>query len=298
MAGTVLNEPLAELREADLQRLAQVANRLLAGRPLMAAGRRPVRRPGGGAEFLDYRQYVAGDDLRRVDWRVSLRCRQPQVRRHQNEAATDWFICLDRSASMRLPDANKWRLAVQLAAAWAYLLLHLDCRVGLALFSGTVDGRWPLGRGPGQYSQLLQGLRAASPAVAGGASVLGSCADLPDSRAGVLILSDFLAEDGMRAGLARLRGRTVHALQVLSPVELTVPGGVRITLQDVESGQRLSVRTTPAHQALALADLARWQSALSDDCRRWGIPFTVCTADIHWQALMLAHLRQLQPNHA
>lgn len=292
-----MNEPLAELREADLQRLAQVANRLLAGRPLMTAGRRPVRRPGGGNEFLDYRQYVAGDDLRRVDWRVSLRCRQPQVRRHQDEATTDWLICLDRSASMRLPDGNKWRLAVQLAAAWAYLLLYLDCRVGLVLFSGTVDGRWPLGRGPRQYGRLLQALRAASPMVAGGASVLGSCADLPGGRTGVLIVSDFLAEEGMRADLARLRGRAVHALQVLSPVELTVPDGVRVTLQDVESGRRLSVWTTPAQQALALAELTRWQGALSDACRQWDIPFTVCATDRHWQALMLAHLRQLSPNH-
>lgn len=297
MAGTILNEPLVELREADLQRLAQVANRLLAGRPLMTAGRRPVRRPGSGNEFLDYRQYVAGDDLRRVDWRVSLRCRQPQVRRHQDEATTDWFICLDRSASMRLPDGNKWRLAVQLAAAWAYLLLHLDCRVGLALFSETVDSRCLLGRGPQQYGRLLQGLRAASPAVAGGASVLGSCAEMLGGRTGVLIVSDFLAEDGMRADLGRLRGRAIHALQVLSPVELAVPDGVQITLQDVESGYRLSVRTTPAQQTLALAELARWQSELSDHCRRWGIPFTVCPTDLHWQALMLAHLRRLQPNH-
>jgi uncharacterized protein (DUF58 family) len=298
MAGAALNEPLAGLAEADLERLARVAERWLGGRATVSGGQRAARRPGSGSEFLDYRRYVAGDDLRRLDWRVSLRCRQPQVRRYQDEAASDWYLCLDRSASMRLPDPTKWGLAVQVAAAWAYLLLHLDCRVGLLLFSGVVDGGCSLGRGPQQYGRLLHCLRAAVPVASGGGSRPASCAERLAARSGVLLISDFLAEDGMRADLARLRGHGVQALQVLSSRELVLPEAARLTLCDVESGARLSVAPTPEQRLQAAATLQRWQTALADDCRRQGIPFTAASADTPWQTVVLAHLRRLQPGHA
>lgn len=299
MAATALTHPLAGLAEEDLERLAEIADRLLAGRPLTGFGSHAVqRRPGRGVEFLDYREYTAGDDLRRVDWRVSLRCRQPQTRRCQDEATAAWYICLDRSSSMGLPDIDKWSLAVQLAAAWAYLLLRRDNQVGLALFSSQPEACCPLGRGRPHYGQILRLLRAASPRPEGGESALGRCADVVSRYAGIVVISDFLVDDGMQSGLARLAGREIHALQVLSQGELTLPRDVLATLQDVETRRRLTLHTSLQAQGLAAAALSQLQTDLARYCHRHHIPFTTTTTRSTWQETVLNHLRRRHPSRA
>lgn len=142
-----MSEPLATLNEADLQRLARVAERLFAGRPQLTPGTQPHRlHAGQGVEFLDHRNYQPGDNVRDIDWLATARSRRPQVRRFRNETSSDWYICLDNSASMGL-HLGKWSLAVQLAAALAYLLIHLDNRVSIILFSDRVDSLRPSGAG-------------------------------------------------------------------------------------------------------------------------------------------------------
>jgi uncharacterized protein (DUF58 family) len=297
MVEPALSCPLAALAEAELERLAQVTGCLLAGRVRLTPGQQPARqRAGRGREFLDYRHYLPGDELRTVDWRVSLRCRQLQVRRYRDETAGDWFICLDRSASMGLFD--KWSLAVQLAAAWAYLLLHLDHRVGLVTFSSRVDGLCPLGRGHDQYGQVLRFLRATFPRAEGGGSVLGSCADAIGQRVAIMVISDFLTEDGMQSGLAKLPGTEMHALQVLAEAELQLSATAQVTLQDVETRRHLLLYLSPREQALARAALTRLQEHLAGYCRQRSIVFTPGSTSQSWREVLLNHLRKLQPAHA
>ena len=64
--------PLEALNESELGSLTRVADRLLNTRHLLAPGNRPSQlRPGFGIEFLDFREFTAGDDIRDVDWRTS-----------------------------------------------------------------------------------------------------------------------------------------------------------------------------------------------------------------------------------
>ena len=117
---------------------------------------------------------LPGDDPRRVDWRASARARHPLVRRYRDERAGEWLICLDRSASMGLvPDL--WPRALQLAAGLAYLIMHFEHRVGLALFSDRVDHLVPPGRGQHAFLALVRALAQAQPEGAGGASEPERC---------------------------------------------------------------------------------------------------------------------------
>jgi len=295
MAARSLTPALAALTEAELERLARVAERLLAGRTRLLPGPHAVRRrAGNGGEFLDHRPYWPGDDLRAVDWRASLRSRELQVRRYQDEAAGDWFICLDRSASMSGFDGAKWALTLQLAAAWAYLLLHLDHRVGLLTFSSRVDDLCPPGRGHDHYGRALRWLHTVTPRPQGGSSMLGACATVVGQRAAVLVLSDFLCPDGMQAGLARLAGRELYAVQILAATELPPPDDAPVTLQDVETRQRLNLFLGSQERALAVAALHRLQENLASYCRRQGIAFTPCDTRQHWREIVLDQLRRLQ----
>ena len=296
MAHAHVNTALTQLSDAELEAVARVAERLLAGRPLYDPGPRPVqRRAGAGLEFLDYRGYVAGDDLRSIDWRATSRSRRIQVRRYHEEASSDWMICVDRSASMTTSGGDKWQLGTQLAAAMAYVLLSLSNRVGLTLFSDRVDGVCPLGRGHQHYARVLETLVAHPPRERGGASDLAVCTRTVKPGASLVVISDLLATDAMQSGLVRLARKTgpVHAFRVSSQGDFSLDAEGPLTLVDAESGQELSV---VADAALTEASAAAWreqQTQLMDYCARAGIHLTVAGTEQTWKEVVLTHLTGL-----
>jgi uncharacterized protein (DUF58 family) len=283
--------PLAAVDEATLARLARVADRLAWNRDLVDAGGRDQRnRPGRALEFLDYRSYVAGDDPRQIDWRASARQRAPVVRRSRSESGAHWWVCLDRSASMGL-DPVKWELAVQLAAAFTFLLLHRDFHTGVLLFSGTLDGGLPPGRGRGQFSRCLALLDTQRARARGGSSSAAACLARLPRRSSLLVISDFLVADGMHGDLARLQalGGELHALQVLADDECPLPAP-ESALHDVESGEILALAEPAAARAAAHAALARQAAALAAFCRQRGIVHSRCAPALGWRGAASAHL--------
>ena len=148
-----VKQALLAIGDTELSGLARAADHILAGRPIFRAGPIRVRfQAGHGMDFLDFQQYTPGDDVRAVDWRASARSRHYQIRRYREESSSEWFVCLDRSASMAAGDGSKWVLAVQLAAAFLYLLLRKTDRVGLLVFvrpdeaGRNMHGRCPYSR--------------------------------------------------------------------------------------------------------------------------------------------------------
>jgi uncharacterized protein (DUF58 family) len=288
--------PLATVSEAELIRLSRVADRLLAGRPSFTAGRQRARtRAGGGTELLDFRPYSSGDDPRHIDWRITARSGRPYIRRYHDELSADWYICLDRSTSMTYPDNGKWELAVQLAAAVAYLLLHLGNRAGLIQFSSGVDGVCPLGRGYGQYISIASQLRDSEAREDNCDSALSACARVLRQHWHVIVISDFLKPDAMHADLRYLRstGREVQAMQVLSAHETTLLGNGMQTLQDAESGRRIAT-TLPAAGELAHSRLQQLVSDLEEFGRRYRIHFTSCDTRLQWKEALVRHLRGIK----
>jgi uncharacterized protein (DUF58 family) len=252
---------------------------------------RPHRTHSGqGTEFLDFRSYRPGEDIRRLDWRVSARRGRPYVRTYHDELSADWQLCLDRSASMGTPDGSKWMLAVQLAAAFAYMLLHVGNRVGLVQFSSRVDNLCPLGRGRHQYVRISDQLRESEADSFGGGSVLSATTTVLKPGTHLVILSDFLQPDAMQADLEKLRspGRKIHAVQILSPSETEVGEPETRTVRDVESGEQVTVGSGASRAALS--ELHRWQLKLKTFSVRNGIRLSSCSATDRWQDVMLRHI--------
>lgn len=282
---------LSSLGEADLRKMARVAHLLDIGQPAFGTGLRPHRtRSGQGTEFLDFRAYRPGEDIRRVDWRVSTRRRRPYVRTSHDELSADWQLCLDHSASMGVPDGSKWSLAVQLAAAFAYLLLHAGNRVGLVRFSSRVDDLCPLGRGRLQYRRIADQMRESDADRFGRGSDLAATTAVLRPGAHLAVFSDFLKPDAMQADLEKLRspGRRIHAIQILSPSETAVDDSGTRSVRDVESGERVAVGAGASRAALD--ELSRLQRDLEVFSVRNGIRFSTCSATDRWHDVMLRHI--------
>ena len=282
---------LSSVGEGDLKKMARVAHLLDIGQPAFGSGLRPHRtRSGQGTEFLDFREYRSGEDIRRLDWRVSTKRGRPYIRSYHDERSADWYLCLDRSASMGVPDDSKWLLAVQLAAVFAYMLLHAGNRVGLIQFSDHVDNLCPLGQGRLQYVRIADQLRNSEADRIGGGSLLSTMNSILQPGTHLVLLSDFLKPDAMQAELEKLRspGRKIHAVQVLSTTETELGEAGATSVRDVESGELVSV--SPGSSITALRELRRCQHDLKAFSDRNGIHLSSCSAPGRWQDVMLRHI--------
>ncbi len=296
-----VKQALFAIGDAELADLARAADRILAGRPIFREGPIRVRyQAGHGMDFLDFQQYTPGGDVRAVDWRASARSRHYQIRRYREESSSEWFVCLDRSASMAVGDGSKWVFAVQLAAAFLYLLLRKTDRVGLLAFSDRVDLFCPPGRGRAQYARAVSLLARCQPQTYGGESRLDACAGRLGRHRSVVVISDFLKPDFMRSGLDRILGLNgeVHAMQVLSPDECAIDSDGLSLIEDIESGDRLAVEAGSGLSAAATGRLDLLRQELTDYCRRNGVSFTSCEAGQPWKSVMIEHLSGVRRGHA
>lgn len=294
MATQALNA-LALPSQPELQSFARAAAHLLTERQPRSLGSRTVRRKAGvGIQHLDHRDYVAGDEVRHIDWRQTARRRQPTVRRFESESLSDWCIVLDTSSSMAVRDAAKWQSAARAAAALSYALLELGHRVGLLAFGHAVLAECPRGRGQSHYARIVRQLRALQPARAGELSDLGSCARRLRGAAAVVVISDFLADGEMHRDLAALLERctSLHALQVVDGTETRLPVSGNVDLVDVETGASLPVRVDDHAVAWAAAERADMTGRLRSFCQRSGIVFTDWDVTHPWQQTLVKHLVQ------
>lgn len=290
-----IDEALAELEDGKLSNIGRALGHMFGGRPMMPRGQlRNRARSDSGLEILDYREYAPGEDFHRIDWRQSARLNNPHIRRYHAGTSSDWFVCLDQSASMAAPNMAKWLLGVQIAAAVVYLLLQRRQQVGLLTFSEGINRLCPSSDGRSQFGKALSLLRLSEPRRSGGASNLNDCVAAIGKRCSVFVISDLLAIDGMLNGLKRmtLLGGQVHALQVLSADECKLPTGSQQQLQDIESGEMLTVELDPSALDRATHRLSAITQNLTADCPRSGITYSNCTTESSWDEVIVNHLKK------
>jgi uncharacterized protein (DUF58 family) len=187
---------------------------------------------GASIEFRQHRQYVAGDEPRRLDWRVLGRTDRPYIKEYDEETNLRCAILLDCSGSMGYGGAGggygtKFDFAGKLAASLAYLMLGQTESVGLATFGRRLDSWIPPHGGHAQLSRVIETLERSAPRGESDATkAMHEVADRLGRRSLIVLISDFFAPvPKLREGLARLRHERheVLALRVLDADELEFP---------------------------------------------------------------------------
>ncbi|HET6313955.1 MAG TPA: DUF58 domain-containing protein [Chloroflexia bacterium] len=224
-----------------------------------------------GIEFADYRQYSAGDDLRRVDWNAYARLGTLHVRQSQAEHDTILYLLVDASPSMDFGNPSKFLSARRLAAGLGYIARsHLDSVVLAAPGAGNAVAPDPF-RGRGQSPALFRTMQELS--VGQALDFDGILKEWSAQRMGggavgrlAVIVSDLLL-DGWRDGVRNLvtNGFGVTVLHLLSPEELTPPEDGDFQLEDSETGERLDVHLGAA----SLQEYDRRVTAWLDETEAW-----------------------------
>ncbi|MEM7309240.1 MAG: DUF58 domain-containing protein [Planctomycetota bacterium] len=236
---------------------------------------------GVGAEFLGYRPYRPGENLRAVDWSLFARLDRPFVRVARREASERWAVLVDRSASMAVGRPGKLQAAAELATAIASLGLTVGASVELVLSPGAGAGR-PRSLLLRKKVELPSWLAFLEEARAEGDRGVAALVQEPARFRGagrVFVLGDLLdLEHDALFGLAR-RGRELLCAQLLAPEELTPSTagdgelGRALVWVDAESGARhaleLDARTRDRYEAVLRRRLERWRVA----CARHRVAF-------------------------
>lgn len=217
---------------------------LFARRPMLGSvsGRHASPHRGASIEFAEYRKYVPGDDLRRLDWRAYGRSDRFFVKEFEADTNLRCCLVLDTSGSMDFGSQGLSKLdyARRIAGTLGYLATQQGDAVGLSCVSEGVRGSIPPRRNPAHLSLVLDHLeKAKAQGETGLVEVLHELSETIAQRALVVLLSDlFVPPDELRSCFQHLRFRKhdVAVFHLLDPQELAFEFRRPVRFLDMEGG--------------------------------------------------------------
>ncbi|MEQ9619643.1 MAG: DUF58 domain-containing protein [Deltaproteobacteria bacterium] len=204
---------------------------------------------GISPDFMEYKEYNRGDELKQVDWRLFGRHDRLYVKKFEDEVNLNWCVLIDSSASMGYGEEIETKLdhSKKLAATLAYLLLRQGDAVGTGSFSEDVFELIPPRAGNKFISPLLEHLESLTPSGRTGLRepVLRALETFK-TDASFVILSDFLTEEAEIENtlqLLRASGKETTLFHVLHPDEFEFDFSGSVEFQDMETDERVVVDT-------------------------------------------------------
>jgi uncharacterized protein (DUF58 family) len=250
---------------------------------------------GFSVEFAEHRQYMPGDPLRHLDWRVLAKSDRKYIKQYEEETNLRAMLLVDTSASMGYGSHGVTKLdyARQLAAALAYLMLRQNDAVGMFAFATGRAELIPPRSTMGHARPLLLLLERLTP---GGttdfASSLHSLAERMNRRGLVVLISDLL-DDPERIAQAihhfRHKKHEVLVFHVLDPQEVAFDFEREAVYVDLETGERVTTRPQelrPDYRARVNA----WRDQIRQFCVEKRADYVPLTTDQPFDRALLEYL--------
>ncbi len=235
-----------EFSPNQLHRLNQLVFRPRHNPTEISSGEHRIRRSGDGYDFLDFREYVRGDDVRKIDWGLYSRLRKFYVRIHEAPRQTSITFVVDTSQSMEFgAPRSKLTQAQLIAGGLSFIALRGGDRVYFTSFGAAASALLGPYSSLRQHSRLInfmQNLECSGPSHLLDAVRIVASRRL--HRGMVVLLSDFLGTGDIEPILRILgsSGGQVLGIQILAREdtgEFLAPGVVH--LQDSETGEMIQV---------------------------------------------------------
>jgi uncharacterized protein (DUF58 family) len=280
-----------------LQQLTLVTSRVRAG--ALRGERRSLKR-GAGLEFADFRDYVPGDDLRRVDWNVYARLDRPYVKLREEEEDLAVHILVDASQSMDWGEGtqHKFNYALHLAAGVGSIGLSTGDRISVVMLSEAKHlAKSPEVslRGQQYLMQLLKFLEMQLPAGITDLEAATRRYLIKPRRSGLVILiSDLLSPNGYQSTVKLLqqRGHEAAIVHVMSPDEIDPPLAGDLKLIDVETGSMQEVSIDGGLRDAYRERVIAWRSEARAFCRVRGVRYLAVQTDRPWDEVVLYGMRK------
>jgi uncharacterized protein (DUF58 family) len=277
-----------------LDKLDILSRKILQGK---LQGERRSKRRGQSVEFADHRPYVAGDDLRFVDWNVYGRLEQLFLKLFLEEQDLTVHIVADASASMSFGEPSKELFIKKLTAALGYVSLVNNNRVTISFIADGVTVQLANMRGRNYLDKMADCLLTTD--CDGFSNFDNSCRQLAAGRIGsgvMIVLSDFLFKEGYDSGLRRLIGRQydLYAIQVLCPQELSPDLSGELKLIDIEDADAAEITVSAALSKYYKRNLTAYCNELKDFCTSRGAVYVLANSADSVESLVLNYLRRIR----
>jgi len=242
-----VHQPIPGARFVDPAVLARIGNLEMVAKTVVDGLINGTHRSpffGASVDFAEHRGYVAGDDIRRVDWRVYARTDKYYIKEFEADSNSNFSVLLDVSKSMSFGEKiSKLDYAKTLAACLTYLANQQRDRVGLVTFDeGIVDHVPPSAKHMDVVLHTLDRAKAERPGHL--VAPIKRLAEHFGRRGIIVVISDFYAEPEEvfdAVGLLRFRGNDVVLFHVLDPQEVDFSFVEPSSFEDLESGDQIPV---------------------------------------------------------
>ncbi len=260
-------------------------------------GERRSKRRGQSVEFADHRPYVAGDDLRFVDWNVYGRLEQLFLKLYLEEQDLTVHIVADASASMSFGEPSKELFIKKLTAALGYVSLVNNNRVTISFIADGVTVQLANMRGRNYLNNMAECLLTTD--CDGPSNFDSACRQLAAGRIGsgvMIVLSDFLFKEGYNSGLRRLIGRQydLYAIQVLCPQELSPDLSGELKLIDIEDADAAEITVSAVLSKYYKRNLTAYCNELKGFCTSRGAVYVLANSADSVESLVLNYLRRIR----
>lgn len=217
---------------------------------------------GRGMEFSEVREYQYGDDIRQIDWNVTARNNKPFVKIFEEERELTVMLVVDvsRSGSFGTAAATKMEIATEICAVLAFSAIRNNDKVGMVLFSDTVEKYIAPKKGKSHILRLVRELLSHEPEGTG--TDIGGALEYLNSvtkkRSIAFVVSDFIGRDFQKALRIVGKRHDVIAVTLTDPREREMPAVGLMKMRDAESGAERWIDTSDANIRRSFA--AWWRS--------------------------------------
>ncbi len=276
------------LNDEFFSRLETLALNLRANLAGYFGGKHLVKTYGQTVEFADYREYMLGDDIRRIDWNLYSRFEKYFLKLFTDERQMHVQIFLDCSASMQKESPQKAAYAIGVAAALGFLAVHNMDKVSFNLIkkdkaennNGMIVGKTTFFKAISD----LENIEFADEADL--AAAITSSQNTGTNDGLTVIISDFFSENDWKKAIDFLtyKRRQVLLVQVLSLDEVDPSYSGRVHMIDAESGdiadsRNMRIRITPSMQEAYQEALKDYIADIKQFCVSRGADFISVSSD-------------------
>jgi uncharacterized protein (DUF58 family) len=252
---------------------------------------------GFSVEFAEHRQYMPGDPLKHLDWKVYAKTDRFYIKEYEEETNLRGYVLLDASASMAYSSGSVTKLEYSryLSAALIYLMLKQQDSVGLLIFDEGAREFIPPRSSPTQLHLLLAELdRAQASAETDIGVVLHELAGRMRRRGLVILISDLLDDpERVMPGLKHFRHlkHEVVVFHVLDPAEAEFRFDADATFRDMETGELMTTETSSIRSDY-LGAVQSWQAQLRRECAESRIDYVPILTSTPYDRALFSYLEK------
>lgn len=254
-------------------------------------GGRKSKAKGVSVEFSDYREYVKGDDFRRIDWNAYGRFDKFFIKVFMEEREGVFNFFLDKSKSMDYGEENKKNTALKIIAALSYIALNNLDRVNINLLSNGESDNLKTIAGSKTFQKILLDLEKIE--FDGSTDLTNSIKKRNIKQRGVsVIVSDLLNNTGLKdleEGLKYLayKKQEIILVQVLSKEEINPLFNNEITFIDSETNENIKLSLTPALIKEYKNTLLNYQKSIENMVKKYGGKFISVNSSMEIEEIIL-----------